>query len=121
MFTKMKSFLFPLARKIVATDREGGDQVLHGAPAALLFHTSPWTEPANAIIACTYAMLAAEAAGLGTTMVGCAAPPLQRRRDVMARLGVPAGHVPTIVLVVGFPATSYVRAVQRAFPWVSYA
>jgi ferredoxin len=119
-YRQMTEFIIPLGREIVASARDGGDKALYRAPAALLFHTSPWADSADAFIACTYAMLAAEAAGLGTTMIGCVAPPLARRSDVLARLGIPAGNVPRIVLIIGSPALKYHRAVERVFPWVTW-
>jgi ferredoxin len=39
---QLRSFLLPLGREIVAADKRGQDLALYGAPAALIFHVSPW-------------------------------------------------------------------------------
>jgi nitroreductase/NAD-dependent dihydropyrimidine dehydrogenase PreA subunit len=114
-YRQLRSFILPLGREIVAADKRGEDKVLYGAPAALLFHTSPYADAADAVIACTYAMIAAEAMGLGSCMIGCVAPPLARSRQLCAKHGIPAGHKPVLVLILGHPAISYQQAVRRAF------
>lgn len=117
---RMEGFIFPLGREIVGAARAGADKVLHDAPAALLFHTSRYAEAEDAAIACTYAMLAAEAAGLGTTMIGCASPVLARRKPLLAKYGLPAGNLPRIILVLGYPAVHFHRAIRRQLASVTY-
>ena len=119
-YRQLRSFILPLARDIVAADKLGEDHVLYDAPAVLLFHTSPHADAvdadaADAVIACTYAMIAAEALGLGSCMIGCVAPPLSRNRKLCAKHGIPAGHKPALVLILGHPAISYRKAIRRAF------
>jgi len=60
-------------------------------------------------------MIAAEALGLGSCMSGCVAPPLARNRNLCAKHGIPAGHKPALVLILGNPAVSYQRAVRGTF------
>jgi hypothetical protein len=108
-------FLRPLAQKYISAHREGGDELFYGAPAVLIFYHSPYAEDANATIACTYAMLAAESLGLGTTIIGAAAPVLARNKALSQKLGIPAGHTPCTVLIVGHPATQFRQAVRRHF------
>jgi nitroreductase len=117
---QMEGFILPLGRDIVAAHRNGGDKVLYDAPAALLFHTSPYADESDAAIACTYAMLTAEAAGLGTTMIGCASPALARRKPLLARYGLPPGNLPRIILILGYPAVHFHRAIRRQFATVTY-
>jgi len=109
------SFILPLGRMLVEGKRRGVDFVLYDAPAALLFHSSPYGDGADPFIACTYAMVAAEAMGLGSCMIGCVAPVLARRRDLMAKHGVPTGQIPKIVLILGYPAVRFRRAIRRPF------
>jgi nitroreductase len=104
-----------LGRDIVAANKRGEDKVLYDAPAVLLFHVSPYADAADAVIACTYAMIAAEALALGSCMIGCVAPPLARNRKLCAKHGIPAGHKPALVLILGHPAISYQRAIRRRF------
>ena len=81
----------------------------------LIFHHSKYAEAADAAIACTYAMLATESLGLGNTIIGGAPPILQRNRGLCRRLGAPDGHSPSFALIVGYPATRFIRAVRRHF------
>ncbi len=114
-FRRMDGFILPLGREIVGAQARGEDKVLYNAPAALLFSHSPHADAADAVIACTYAMLAAEALGLGSCMIGCLPPVLARRKDLMAKHGVPAGQTPALVLILGYPATTFQRGVRRRF------
>jgi nitroreductase/NAD-dependent dihydropyrimidine dehydrogenase PreA subunit len=114
-YEKYANFVRPLAQEYVQGRREHRDLLFHDAPALLLFHNSPYAEPADAFIACTYAMLAAEALGLGSTMIGAAAPIIQRNPALCRRLGLPPGHQPAIALILGYPATHFQRSIRRNF------
>jgi nitroreductase len=81
----------------------------------LIFHNSPYADAAEAFIACTYAMLAAESLGLGSTMIGAAAPILQRNPALCRRLGIPAHHTPAIALILGHPGAHFRRTLRRHF------
>ena len=85
----------------------------------LIFHQSRYAEAADTAIACTYAMLAAESLGLGSTIIGGAPPILQRNRRLCGRVGVPDGHTPSFALIVGHPASRFRRAVRRRFVHVA--
>lgn len=109
------SFILPLGRILVEGKKKGADYVLYDAPAALLFHASPYGDGADAYIACTYAMVAAEAMGLGTCMIGCLPPVLERRKDLMKKHGVPDGNIPKLMLILGYPAVRFRKAIRRPF------
>ncbi len=108
-------FVRPLALTYVERHREGRDVILYDAPAMLVFHQSPYADALDASIACTYAMLAAESLGLGTTMIGGAPPILQRNRALCRRLGIPERNKPSLVLIMGWPAVSFRRTIRRRF------
>ena len=108
-------FVLPLAETYVRGRREGHDHLFYEAPALLIFHHSPYAEATDATIACTYAMLAAESLGLGTTIIGGAPPIMQRNKALCEKLGIPAGHKPSICLIVGHPATHFRRGIRRQF------
>lgn len=108
-------FVRPLAQMYVRGSREGRDLVFYEAPALLIFHHSPYADTADAMIACTYAMLAAESLGLGNTIIGGAAPILQRNKVLCQRLGVPVGNTPSITLILGHPDTHFRRTLRRRF------
>lgn len=112
---QFRHFIRPLAQSYVRAHREGRDTLFWGAPAVLIFHYSPYADVADAAIACTYAMLAAESLGLGNTIIGGAPPILKRNRRLCERLEIPDGHTPAFALIVGHPATRFQRAVRRHF------
>jgi len=117
-YEQFRYFIRPLAEKYVESHREGRDAVFWGAPAVLIFHHSPYAETLDAMIACTYAMLAAESLGLGNTIIGGAPPILQRNKALCQSLGIPAGNTPAVSLILGHPATEFKHAVRRRFAWV---
>ena len=126
LFTKkttwqqFQSFILPLGRILVEGQKAGVDNTLYNAPAALLFHVSPYADGADSFIACTYAMIAAEALGLGTCMIGCVSPPVARRKELLKKYGLPAGNTPKIVLIMGYPATRFRKGIRRPFQSVTY-
>ena len=119
-YDRFDSFIIPLARVIVDGDRQGKDYVLYHAPAALIFHVSPYTDTADADIACTYAMLAAEAEGLGSCMIGCTAPILARSADLKQKYRIPERHTPALVLILGYHDGAHKKGIKRRFRTVEY-
>lgn len=113
------SFIRPLAETYVNGRRRGRDLLFYNAPAVILFYHSPYADTTDAMIACTYAMLAAESLGLGSTMIGGAPPLLQRNQALCRKLGIPEGHTPATTLIVGHPSVTFRRAVKRRFTNVS--
>ncbi len=117
---QFRSFILPLAHSYVDAHRRGEDMVFYRAPAVLIFHHSPYAEAVDASIATTYAMLAAESLGLGTTMIGGAPPVLQRNRKLCRKLGIPDGSHVALCLIVGHPAVQFRRALRRRFTSVGW-
>jgi nitroreductase/Pyruvate/2-oxoacid:ferredoxin oxidoreductase delta subunit len=115
-----QTFLLPLAREIAGAREKGEDRLLHGAAACLLFHSSAHADPVDAALACTAAMVEAEALGLGSCMIGALPGPLARSRDAMRRVGIPEGHVAKLALILGWPAITYRRTVRRALASVTW-
>jgi hypothetical protein len=114
-YEQFRHFIRPLAQTYVDGRREGRDVLFYDAPAALIFHHSPYADTAADAIACTYAILAAESLGLGNTVIGGAPPILQRNKRLCGRLGIPTCNTPSISLIVGYPATHFERCVRRRF------
>ncbi|MGD8452820.1 MAG: nitroreductase family protein [Phycisphaerae bacterium] len=121
MYEQFRTFVLPLAEKLVAHRAAGKDVLFWDAPALLIFHHSPYAQAEDAAIACTYAMLAAESHGLGSTMIGSAGPILQRDAALSREYGIPAGHKAALVLILGHPAVTFQRTVQRQFVDVHWA
>lgn len=112
-------FVRPLAEAYVQASQAGQDKLFYDAPALLIFHHSPYADAVDASIACTYAMLAAESMGLGSTIIGGAPPIIQRDKALCKRLGIPTGNTPAIALIIGYPATQFRFAIHRHFSHVS--
>ena len=121
VWQKFQSFILPLGRILVDGKKRGTDYVFYNAPVALMFHTTPYADDgADAFIACTYAMLAAESLGLGTCMIGCSAPVVGRRRELLKKYGLPEGNSPKIVLIMGYHDSLHRKAIRRSFQSLNY-
>lgn len=114
-YETFSDFILPLGRMYLETWDAGRDTVFHGAPAVMIFHHSPYAGEPDAVIACTYAMLAAEALGLGSCMIGGAPPILQRNKALCERLGIPRDNSPALALILGYSAVPFKRGVVRRF------
>ena len=112
-------FIRPLAQIYVGEHQKGRDRLFYDAPVLLIFHHSPYTDVLDAGIACTYAMLAAEALGLGSTIIGGAPPILERNRALCRQLGIPDSNKPSIALILGHPAVSFHKTIHRRFAHVN--
>lgn len=117
MFT---TFLLPLLDTLISEWDQGRDKLLYNAPAAMLFHHSPYADAADAYLAAAYAMLAAHSLGLGTIMIGTVAPFLLRSKPLLEKYRIPAGNKPDIELLLGRPRVRYRQGVRRTFERVEY-
>lgn len=120
VWQQFQSFILPLGRILVEGRKRGTDYVFYDAPVALMFHTSPYADGADAFIACTYAMIAAESMGMGTCMIGCSAPVVGRRRELLRKYGLPEGNSPKIVLIMGYHDSPHRKAIRRSFQSLNY-
>ena len=80
---------------------------------AMLFHHGPFTDPADSYITATYAMLAAESFGLGSCMIGTVRDIVNNAKDLKKELGLPAKNKAGIVLVLGYSANKFQKAIRR--------
>ena len=115
-----REFVGPVIDGYLEGDRQGQDLFFYDAPLALYFYGTAYADPADPVITATYAMLAGEALGLGSCLLGFPGPVLQRNPKLRARYGLPAGMRPGILLVLGYPAVKYQRAVRRRFAAVRH-
>ncbi len=113
----LRSHVIPIVRWDNQRAREKGiDGYTYGAPVVMLFHADRW-RPAyaeNALIAATYAMLGAHAAGLGATLLSIVPPLLNHlAHDLKQSYGIPKDNRVVIALALGNPKYKYHRAVKR--------
>lgn len=120
-FEGLKEFVLPLGSAMEREKERGGDPILYGAPVALLFHRTPYAEPADPVIAATYAMLAAESLGLGTCMIGLVGAFMERDKKLMSKYGIPKGNRLSLVLLIGHPAVRFRHGIRRRYDSVKFA
>ncbi|MBM3474433.1 MAG: hypothetical protein FJX75_14310 [Armatimonadetes bacterium] len=123
MFDALMEHLLPFVPPMCRLYRETGfDSATWGAPAMLLFHHPKRSVcgKENCYIACTYAMLAAQTLGLGTTMIGIVAGVVDMDKALRAKLGIPDGNQCEISLIIGHPAVHYRRAIPREHKSVTW-
>lgn len=114
-FDRFDSFILPLGKAIVEGARAGKDLALYNAPAVLIFHYSPYADNTDAVIACTYAMLAAESEGLGTCMIGSVPPIIARSKALKEKYLIPIVHTPAVILIMGYHEHAHRKGIRRRF------
>ncbi len=111
----MIDFLPIMDRLFAYYDGTGRDPFTWGAPLLLIFHgpRSGISTQADAVIACTYAMLSAQAQGLGTTMIGMVPAFVERTPVARRELNIPEENGVSLSLIVGYPKVRFVRGIRR--------
>ncbi len=114
-----RHFIRPLLEMLPTALKQGHDKFTYDAPAAMLFHVGPMGDAADCTIVATYAMLAAEALGLGSCMLGTSVA-LTRDKPLKLRYGIPEENKVGVALIVGYPAVEFRRAIRRRLACVKY-
>ena len=115
-----KTFLYPACNFFTASKEKDEDYLLYGAPTAILFYGSPYSDPCDPYIAATYAMLAAESLGLGSCMIGSVGPFLKRSKKLRRKYKITGQVNEALVLICGYPAIKFQRGIKRTFADVKY-
>jgi nitroreductase len=118
-----KKFMRPLFDAYINPMKEGVDQVTYDAPAAIYFYGSPYCDPADPIIAATYAMIAAESLGLGTCMIGGVHPFVQfgtGSKEFRNKYGIRFKSREGLILIFGYPKINYTKGIRRTFANVDF-
>lgn len=113
-----RGFVKPLFDTYINAMKEGQNLVSYDAPAALYFYGSPYTDPADPIVAATTAMYAAESLGLGTCMLGGIHPLIQygkRARKFRNEHGIKYPSREGLFVIFGYPAVNYRKGITRSF------
>jgi ferredoxin len=111
-------FLRPLVHIYVDSMKKGKNAVTYDAPVTLYFYGSAYSDPADPIIAATYAMLAAESLGLGTCMIGAIHPFLQHGSSAQKfreTHGIRFKSQAGLVVIMGYPKVHFKRGIKRTF------
>ena len=118
-----RDFIKPVIESYTGYMKEGRNLVMYDAPLAFYFYGSPYTDPADPIIACTYAMHAAQALGLGTCMLGGMHPFFQSggaAKKFREKQGIRWKSKEGLFLIVGYPKFKYQHSLKRTFANVDY-
>ena len=113
-----RNFVSPLFDIYINKMKDGINLVNYDAPLSIYFYGSPYTDPADPIVAATYAMLAAESLGLGTCMLGGIHPLIQngkKARKLREKYKIKYQSREGLFVIFGYPAVKYKRGIERTF------
>lgn len=117
----LDKFMYPAIEIFEEMRKEDTDYLLYGAPLAMYFHASTYADPADPFITATYAMLAAETLDLGSCMIGTIGAMLKSGgKEVKEKYGINPRNQPGLVVIFGYPAVKYRRAIRRNLAKVHY-
>ena len=119
-----KMVVSPMFKAYTEEMDKGNNYINYDAPLAIYFYSSPYTDPADPIIAATYAMVAAETLGLGTCMLGAVHPFIQngrRAKKFRNAQGIKFKSKEGLFVIFGHPAVKYKKGINRTFASVETA
>lgn len=117
-----RGFIRPLFSVYIDNMKKGTDFVTYDAPLTMYFYGSPYCDPADPVIAATYAMIAAESMALGTCMIGGIHPMIQsggRAKKFREKHGIKYRSREGIFVIFGYPAVKYRKGLKRTFASVT--
>ena len=118
-----RNFIRPLVHTYIDFMKDGKNAITYDAPLALYFYGTIYSDPADPVIAATYAMLAAESLGLATCMIGGAHPFLQNgpaAEKFRIKYGIRQKSRAGLILLVGYPKIKFRRGINRSFAHIDY-
>jgi nitroreductase len=100
---------------VVMARQAGFEVIFHQAPAVMIFHSPVETSTPkdDCVIASTTITLAARTMGLETCYIGLFEFAANTYEPVIEELGLPEGNKVFSVLILGYPALKFHRAVDR--------
>ncbi len=113
-----KGFVKPLFKVYTEGMKEGKNLVNYDAPLAMYFYGSAYTDPADPIVAATYAMIAAESLGLGTCMLGGIHPLIQngkKARLLREKYGIKGTSREGLFVIFGYAKYNFKKGIRRSF------
>lgn len=118
-----KGFIKPLFKAYIEGMQDGKNLVNYDAPLAMYFYGSPYTDPADPIIAATYAMIAGESLGLGTCMLGSVHPLIQngkKARKFREMYGIRFKSREGLFVIFGYSALKFEKGIKRTFADINH-
>lgn len=115
----MREMVLPIYQELLHGRAQGKDLMFYDAPLAMIFACSE--DPADAGIACTYAMIAAESLGLGSCMIGTVVPMLPHtNREFRERYKITPDMRHGLAIIFGYATETFERGIRRRFAGVSF-
>lgn len=117
-----KGFIKPLFKTYIGGINEGNNLVNYDAHLAMYFYGSPYTDPADPIIAATYAMIAGESLGLGTCMLGAVHPLIQngkKAKKFREDHGIRFKSREGLFVIFGYPELKFSKGIKRTFAGIN--
>lgn len=117
-----KRFLKPLFDIYIGNMNKGIDLVTYDAPLAMYFYGSSYCDPADPLIAATYAMIAGESLGLGTCMLGGIHPMIQsgkKAKEFREKQGIKFASREGLFVIFGYPKVKFSKGIRRTFASVN--
>jgi ferredoxin len=114
----MQNFMKPVFDIYVDSMNKGENWINYDAPLAMYFYGSPYSDPADPIVAASYAMIAGESLGLGTCMLGAIHPFIQngkKARLFREKYGIKYPSREGLFVIFGYTDVTYKRGVKRTF------
>lgn len=118
-----KGFIKPLFKVYTEGMKQKVNLVNYDAPLAMYFYGSPYADPADPIIAATYAMIAAESLGLGTCMLGAVHPLIQngkKAQQFREKHGIKFPSREGLFVIFGYPEIKFNKGIQRSFADIAH-
>lgn len=113
-----RGFVKPMFDIFIGQMKKGINVVTYDAPLAMYFYGSPFTDPADPIVAATTALYAGESIGLGTCMLGAVHPMIQyggSGRKFREKHGIKYASREGVIVIFGYPAVEYRKGIRRTF------
>ena len=117
-----RDFIKPCLDIFISRMKKGENVVTYDAPLVMYFYGSPYTDPADPIVAATYAMIAGESLGLGTCMLGAIHPFIaygKRARRFREKYGIKYVSREGLFVIFGYPSVRYKKGILRTFASVT--
>lgn len=114
----LRRFIKPVIQIYTGNMKKGIDLVTYDAPLAMYFYGSPYADPADPLIAATYAMIAGESLGLGTCMLGGIHPFIQygrKSKKFREKYGIKYPSREGLFVIFGYPKIKYSKGIKRTF------
>jgi ferredoxin len=113
-----RDFLKPTFHLYIDSMRKDINLVNYDAPLTMYFYGSPYCDPADPVIAATYAMIGAESLGLGTCMLGAIHPMIQygqKGKNFRKKHGIKYASREGLFVIFGFPNNHFQKGIRRSF------